>query len=304
VQLTVRIATALALLVGCASDAADVQPTVAPATLLATGLRELPVRPFAPQYPLWSDGAAKRRWIHLPGPIGAPWELPVGTKLWKEFSVDGAVVETRYMEHAEAGWLYATYDAGGGLVPDAGRRGARHDIPSKTDCVACHGNAASPVLGFTALQLSADRDPLAPHADPPPVGALDLTALVAEGYVVPQNPAPRIAAATPEERAARGYLMANCGGCHRTEGPLAALGMDLHGNAAETTIDRGARFTTATATVRIAPGAPEASVVVARMSSRTPVSQMPPLGTKVVDREAVELVRRWITQLTNQRRKV
>ena len=98
--------------------------------------------------------------------------------------------------------------------------------------------------------------------------------------------------------------MANCGGCHRGEGPLAPLEMDLHARAAETTIDRTARFTTAAATARIAPGAPDHSVVIARMSSRTPVSQMPPLGTKVVDRVAVELVRRWITQLTNQRRRV
>lgn len=48
---------------------------------------------------------------------------------------------------------------------------------------------------------------------------------------------------------------------------------------------------------RIAAGDPQNSLVVARMSSRVPVMQMPPLGTKVVDREAVGLVTRWISQL-------
>ena len=40
-------------------------------------------------------------------------------------------------------------------------------IPSRreSDCRACHEGAAVPVLGFSALQLSSDRDPLAPHAD-------------------------------------------------------------------------------------------------------------------------------------------
>ncbi len=37
--------------------------------------------------------------------------------------------------------------------------------PREADCRACHEGAAVPVLGFSALQLSSDRDPLAPHAD-------------------------------------------------------------------------------------------------------------------------------------------
>src|SRR5688572_19859367 len=48
-------------------------------------------RPFSPQYPLWSDGAAKSRWVQLPA--GATidardldrWTLPAGTRFWKEF---------------------------------------------------------------------------------------------------------------------------------------------------------------------------------------------------------------------------
>jgi hypothetical protein len=46
--------------------------------------------------------------------------------------------------------------------------------------------------------------------------------------------------------------------------------------------------------LRIAAGHPERSVLIARMSSRTAVLQMPPLGTHIVDEEAVALLDSWI----------
>ena len=42
----------------------------------------------------------------------------------------------------------------------------RYDLPARTDCRACHEGNVSRVLGFSALQLSAARDPGAPHAEP------------------------------------------------------------------------------------------------------------------------------------------
>jgi hypothetical protein len=33
-----------------------------------------------------------------------------------------------------------------------------------------------------------------------------------------------------------------------------------------------------------------------RMASRSPALQMPPLGTELVDRQAMDLIERWITQ--------
>ncbi len=69
---------------------------------------------YTPQYPLWSDGARKQRWIYLPpgaaidGHDPDAWQFPVGTKLWKEFAF-GRRAETRYMERTPGGWRYATY---------------------------------------------------------------------------------------------------------------------------------------------------------------------------------------------------
>lgn len=71
--------------------------------------------PFSPQYPLWSDGAIKRRWLYLPAgaTIDASnpdtWVFPPGTRLWKEFA-HGRPVETRFIERLRDGsWRYASY---------------------------------------------------------------------------------------------------------------------------------------------------------------------------------------------------
>lgn len=273
---------------------------------------------FSPQYPLWTDGAEKRRWIALPDePIDGSdpdaWDFPTGTRLWKEFAFAGTVVETRYMERLPDGdWRYATYVGDGPdavLAPDGATvpvPGGVHDVPSAVECTFCH-DGPSPVLGFSALQLSPDRDPGALHADEP---GLDLDALIASGRLVGfPDVTPRIAADTALERAARGYLHGNCGGCHDAEGDLASLGMDLRwalGDAAgadapafATTAGRASRAPLPSdpgaPRVRVVPGDPDASVLLGRMRSRDPRHQMPPLGTRRADDAAIDLISAWIT---------
>ena len=296
------------------------------------------VLPFSPQYPLWSDGAAKRRWIWLPPgtsiDASAPdaWQFPPGTKLWKEFA-HGHVLETRHIERGVDGqWRFGSYvwtadgkdavlatAAGVRDLPAPNAPGARYTIPSEDDCRACHEGAPVPVLGFSTLQLSPDRDPLAPHAEGLP-GA-DLKSLAARGLLRNLPAAllaqpPRIAASSPAERAALGYLHGNCGNCHNDEGPLAVLEMtlaqrvsvapaqeDTHANQVLSSIigvqsqfrPRGAPQNAA----RIVPGHREASVIALRMGSRDPLQQMPPLGTSAVDAEAVALLSRWIESLSS-----
>ncbi|HWB79892.1 MAG TPA: hypothetical protein VG755_33235, partial [Nannocystaceae bacterium] len=109
-----------------------------------------------------------------------------------------------------------------------------------------------------------------------------------------------------------GYLHGNCGGCHRKDGPLASLGMDLSHHLADdasaiaTTVGRHSRAPLPGAPElaqrdRIVAGDPERSVLFARMRSRDPIHQMPPLGTRVVDDEAVTLVGAWIAELAAPR---
>ena len=267
---------------------------------------------FSPQYPLWTDGATKRRWISLPpgSAIDASdpdaWVFPAGTRLWKEFSFEGKRVETRFMERqADGQWRYAAYawSADGStaqLVPERGKRGAyplgggkSHTIPGVNDCKACHQGGRSEVLGFGLIQLAPDLD-----------------GLIARGLLVglpPSERAARSTAASATERAAAGYLHGNCGHCHNEQGPLRNLGLFLRQTAAEgsepaiaSTFDqpvkKPAPGLSADAVLRIEPQHPDRSALLKRVASRYPPLQMPPLGTELVDRQAVDLLARWIVE--------
>jgi hypothetical protein len=327
--------SALALLAAC--GAKPRVPAGPPQDLAATGLFRAgsvteiapAVLAFSPQYPLWTDGAAKRRWIRLPPGTSIDasdvdaWRFPVGTWLWKEFAFEGRV-ETRTMERLPDGtWRYATYvwSADGSratLAPERGVRfaatspfGTPHDVPSVHDCRACHAGAASPVLGFSALQLSPDRDPLAPHATAPAPGEVDLAVLVERGLVrgLPEHlveTPPRIAAATPHERAALGYLHGNCGGCHDSAEALAGLGLDLsyslvRGSDVLSTADgvpSRFRFGDREHELRIDRAEPRASVLERRVATRNPLQRMPALGSHAVDEAALHVLRRWLDELS------
>lgn len=311
----------------------------APARLADTGLyshfasRTIDPRnlAYSPQYPLWSDGASKRRWIFLPPGTAVDardpeaWKFPVGTKIWKEFSW-GRRVETRYLENTRQGWRYAAYEwrddesdailasESGSLTRYEIAPGKPHRLPSIADCKSCHQGGRAEVLGFGALQLSPDRDPLAPNREALQPGMVTLDTLVRRGLVrgFPADlltPPPRVHSPTPRGRAAIGYLHANCANCHDSVGPLATLGVDLHHalrarDAAEQpaalAIGHPSRFKVSrkpgAKSVWIEPGSPATSAVAVRMASRNAIVQMPPLGTQLVDEAALEIIREWIEQ--------
>jgi cytochrome c553 len=298
-------------------------------------------RLYSPQYPLWSDGAQKQRWVYLPP--GAPidvtnvdaWVFPVGTKFWKEFEFNGRRVETRLLWRAgEQGWVFASYkwneeQTDAALAPADGDVGVaeitsnrRHTIPSVEECRACHDSKRTEILGFSALQLSTDRDANAIHGEPLTPEMVTLQTLMDDGVLRPRRSdlishPPRIRADNPRARAVLGYLSTNCGMCHNSEGSLASLGMllkqpsgpRLHGEASgeggpnvalETTVRRASAWQIPgagnDASARIAPGSPDLSALLYRMKSRRPSSQMPPLGTVVPDHDAIEAITRWIKE--------
>jgi hypothetical protein len=333
----------LALALAClpAIEAAP-QPhaSTAPQTLEQTGLyselASLQVDPshfeFSPQYPLWSDGATKRRWISLPPGTSIDasdpdaWVFPVGTRFWKEFSFGGQRVETRYMELRRDGrWVYAAYawspdGSVAELVSQRGRRsayalggGRSHAIPSVNDCKACHQGGPTEILGFSALQLSSDRDPRAVHRERRPVPEIDLRGLVEKGLLTGlpkplRDSPPHIPTKSATERAALGYLHGNCGHCHNDRGPLRNLSLWLR-HRSEPGVPQAILSTvgqivrkqapglSAETALRIKPQDPDRSALMQRIASRDPLLQMPPLGTELVDQEAVALIRRWIAEV-------
>jgi cytochrome c553 len=284
---------------------------------------------------LWSDGATKRRWVRLPegSMINvadlASWELPVGTKFWKEFSFNGRKVETRFLWQTTKGhWVFASYSwneaqTNAELASESGianiaeiENGKRHSIPSVSECRSCHDSSRTETLGFNALQLSDDRDPNALHAEPLSGEMLTLKTLVEENLITPSRPElvtnpPKIDSSSPLTRTALGYLSTNCGSCHNRGGSIASLGLDLRQNLPGTgNREPGTKAAPECSAVGerghwvvpeapeesriVNPGHPESSALIRRITSRRPISQMPPIGTVVVDRQAVDLLTSWV----------
>lgn len=290
-----------------------------PQRLSETGLyREIATRELAPnvtaytpQFQLWSDGAEKQRWIALPEgtPIDTSdqdeWRFPEGTKVWKQFSVNGAPVETRLLEKRgpnDADWLALAYvwqaDGSEAIAAPLGFVDAAdtdHDVPAAGECAACHGGRRSFVLGFSAIQL-------APTAA---TGELDLEGLIQQGQVT-QAPAtlPEIPGNSVES-AALGYLHANCSHCHNQKRPKHTGARcfdpknDLDFSLPVAQLDAVSSTPTYRTVVgqAVKPGAPDDSKLLDLVSSRGMFRQMPPVATEKVDASAVATLRAWIEGL-------
>jgi hypothetical protein len=257
----------------------------------------------------------------------ANWELPIGTKFWKEFAFNGKKVETRLLwRTSRTNWVFASYvwnaaQTDAELASESGipnvaeiAGGKRHSIPSVTECRSCHDSNRTETLGFNALQLSTDRDPNAPHAETLAPDMITLKTLADEDLMTPRRPAlvsnpPRVAADSPVTRAALGYLSTNCGSCHNSQGSIASLGLDLRYTVSErpssmmcaaalaTSVNKRGHWVVPEAQEQsrvINPGHPESSALIRRMKSRRPISQMPPIGTVVADKQAVDLLTSWV----------
>ena len=283
-----------------------------PPTLEATGLfAPTGVHEFSPQWHLYSDGATKRRWISLPPNAQIDttkpdyWRFPVGTKLWKEFTRNGTLVETRYMVKygaADRDWLFIAYrwsaDGSTALpVPNGATNvnGTAHDIPAQTTCLGCHGNVASRVLGFSQFQLDY----------PAAADLVDLGSAASLGWLstpIIHTPVP----GTQQQRATLGYFHANCGHCHNSKSPLInrpmfRLESDHIATVSSTRTYQSTVNVAGTsfggATIVAKPGDPDHSIIVTRMRATDPKKRMPALGIETIDTAAVTMIRAWITSL-------
>lgn len=183
------------------------------------------VMPYTPGVTLWSDGAEKHRYLYVPptsqidsSNIDA-WKFPVGTRAWKEFRVDGALIETRlFWKRNDTTWESGTYvwDSGGSSATlDTGHKGtvlpSGYEIPTAKDCGKCHHGGSDNLLGVEAVALAL-----------PAAQGATLTKLVASGML--SAPPPTTTLTLPEDAtgkagAALGYLHANCGmPCHSSRG--------------------------------------------------------------------------------------
>jgi uncharacterized repeat protein (TIGR03806 family) len=267
--------------------------------------------PYDLNMPLWSDGAAKERWIALPdgetisvGDDGA-WTFPVGSVLMKQFSLGGAPVETRLMLlHDDGNWSGYSYQWSGNdatlLVSSASIEveGQTWSFPSRAQCLECHTASAGRVLGPRTEQL--DREVTYPNG----ATGNQLVMLAEAGFLeaLPTSDAPLPALdsdATVDARA-RAYLAANCAMCHRPEGTGGGP-MDYRVETALADMyvcdEPPLNGDLGVADARIVtPGDPSKSVLSLRMHALD-VHRMPPLGSAIVDTEGVAVIDAWIREL-------
>lgn len=282
---------------------------------IASGVLSGDLTAFQPTHFLWSDGTQKRRWVRLPAGARIDtsdmdhWELPVGTQVFKEFALDGALLETRLIERYGPGdgdyWMGSfvwTADGSDAIfAPDGSRDvlGTFHDVPNTAQCQQCHFGEAGRLLGFTAVQLSGQRAgaTLASLAasgvltNPPPAGT---------SYAVPGD---------PTTAAAIGYLHANCGSCHSSTGAAFGLNnLDLRVAVSQRTVEETGAWRTAVGVpasipfdentmLRIRPGSPEQSTLYRLMNTRGAGRQMPPIASELLDRAGLDHVAAWIRTL-------
>lgn len=294
-----RLPTLTLLAVAGAVGACDDYATCdAPAAALLEGAPRLLSQtgidgavPYEVRYPLYTDGAAKRRWIRLPSGVAVDrtdpdeWRFPPGTRLFKEFSRDGRVIETRMLEFRgpdEGDWLMVAYvwnldGSDASLAVDGAENalGTAHDVPAARDCHACHDGRRNRVLGYSAVQL---------------------------GELVPPG--------TDADRAALGYLHANCSHCHNAVRPPPLAGaarcfnpqnpLDFRILAADTSeVTSTAAYRTAVvATQDLRPGNPGGSHAIALMRGQGfGGERMPPLGTEQLDTEGIATLETWVRSL-------
>jgi uncharacterized repeat protein (TIGR03806 family) len=280
------------------------------------------MQPYSLQTPLFSDYATKERFILLPtgmqAVVGADGALafPVGTVLVKSFGWSdvngGRPVETRLLIHRASGWVALPYvwDADGRdatlklagarvpmtFTPPGGQRQTiSYAVPNKNQCKECHsrGDAIVPIGPKAAnLVLPATlnvRGKAAMFANP-----------AALKRVMPRWDEP--ASGTLDARA-RAYLDVNCAHCHHPKGSASNSGLFLGADVTDPKmLGIGKRPVAAGRgsggrEFAIAPGQPDASILIYRLESTHPGIAMPEVGRSMVHREGVDLLRQWIASM-------
>jgi len=231
--------------------------------------------------------------------------------------------ETRLLRKSDLGWIYTSYvwsaDAQTTLQTNDGvsdLHGSGHTVPTRDQCKDCHGGRADFILGWDFLLLGR--------------GATGITRelLQSRGQLAlgdASAPAPTAEIPGDEiERAALGYLHANCGvSCHNdtaeARGKPSGLFLRLEAgelgsvattDAVTTGINRppspnaetgGLRMPEAGQYYDFRPLDVERSLSVARMDMRGTAAQMPRIATNRVDQAGVNAIEAWVNHMTGER---
>lgn len=274
---------------------------------------------FAPQYPLYSDDATKKRFIYLPTntkidtTVPDEWIYPMGTIFYKEFSIDGKKVETRVWEKTAiaqgmSSWrpsvyVWKTANASGDqteadllTVDDfytkpvaerqlyqAGQIETKYKMVRMAQCATCHRGSNDSALGFNYLQLSGSSL------------QFDLAKIASLNYFTTPPITIDTIKGTQKARDAMGYMQSNCATCHS---PRGNSGLPNFKHKSSTVLYEDEQILV-TNNARVSPQLPlitfgdlPNSLIHKRLSSRT----MPGILPIAVDQLGVGLLANWILE--------
>jgi len=298
------------------------------------------VLPYDVSAQLFSDYALKSRFIVLPSgeqltykPDGS-FDFPVESILIKTFYYPADLrlpkenlqfMETRLLVHTPDGWMGFAYvwndqqtDA---FLEIAGERmdasfvdyagnyvNFEYSVPNFNQCKGCHVNQGHMIpIGPKARLLNHEFDYNDGKMNQ--LEKWDILGMISGlpnisslSYTPDYND---IQSGTIEERA-RALIDINCAHCHRVGAPGETSGLFLNIEETDSTklgvmkppiaAGRGSGDMQYT----IVPGQPEKSIMVYRMESTDPGIMMPELGQKLVHKDGVELVKKWIQEMEKQ----
>ena len=295
------------------------------------------VLPYDVSAQLFSDYALKSRFIALPkdqqlvyqknGTFNFPQEsILIKTFYYPENFRDSdqgsRLIETRLLINTQEGWMGFPYvwnsEQTEAYLEIAGKRlnvsfidpsgqsiNFEYSVPNFNQCKGCHVNQGSMIpIGPKARLLNHDFD-----YDDGKMNQLEkwnmlgmvsgLPSVSSLPYTPDYNDIER---GSIEERT-RALIDINCAHCHRLGAPGETSGLFL--NIEETDPTRLGIHKPPVAAGRgsgnldytIVPQSPDQSIMIYRMESTDPGIMMPELGRKLVHKEGVELVKKWIEEM-------
>lgn len=288
--------------------------------------------------PLFTDYAQKARFIFLPDGTEMTYDsmevfdFPEGTTIIKNFfyfaderkpKKGKQMIETRLLIREKEAWDAVSYvwdeaqdeaylDVAGGTEPVTfkNKRGKKvrfeYVIPNKNQCKGCHSfDGALRPIGPSARQLNR-------FVTPEGASVHQLKHWAEKGYLkdLPSDLkiVPKLAVWNKEtsgslDERARAWLDANCGHCHRPEGPASTSGLFLYHHETKPTA-LGIMKTPIAAgkgsgelDYDILPGKAKESILWYRIASTDPGIMMPELGRKLNHKEGIQLIEDWINSL-------
>lgn len=259
------------------------------------------------------------------------WEFDDGAVTVKSFALDleegnpktRQWIETRIVVKQDNHWVGYTYEwnkqgTDATLVPalgvdrtfevkDASAPGGKRKqvwhYPSRNECMFCHSRAAGFVLGLNTHQMNREHEYEGGVRDNQlrtyeHIGLIKAK-LPKRPAELPAYPDPFDPKANLEARV-KAYLAVNCAMCHVSDGGGNAkmeTGFATEMKDARLIGETPLHDTFGIANAKIvAPGAPERSVLLARIARRG-TGQMPPTSSNRVDEQARQLITEWIRSL-------